>query len=135
MAFSGYLVKIGSYTIPNRLLELSGYSAKVNTLDDDSFRDNYGGLHRDVIAQVPKVTLKFKPMSGNDFDTLWSAVEAQYDVDDERKADFTMWVPEWRRYETQAMYIADFEPTIESINGTSINYAGFSISIISYSED
>ena len=60
MAYDGYLIKVGTYTIPNEYVALESYKVTPNLRQDlDPFRDNNGDLTRNVVPNMPsKIEIK-----------------------------------------------------------------------------
>lgn len=46
MAYSGFLIKVGDYTVPFRYIEAKKYKCSIKGQDLDSYRDANGILHR-----------------------------------------------------------------------------------------
>lgn len=122
MIFEGYLVKVGSFEIPLEYVSIEGYSAKVNTLDEDSYTDNFGVLNRTVIQRIPIVQIETTELTQAELDDLLGAFRANYSVDAERKATVTAWVPEYGDYVVQDMYLSDPEIAIKEIRDGQIFY-------------
>ena len=49
MAYSGFLIKIGDYTIPTKYIKAESYSAYVNMQDIDDYTDANGYEHRNSV--------------------------------------------------------------------------------------
>ena len=49
MAYSGFLLKIGNYTFPQKYIKAESYSAYVNMQDLDPWTDANGYLHREAV--------------------------------------------------------------------------------------
>ena len=49
MAYSGYLIKVGTFTIPLSIIRAETYSAYESTTDLDSYVDGNGELHRNAL--------------------------------------------------------------------------------------
>lgn len=49
MAYSGWLLKIGNYTVPMSFMKAESYSPYVNMQDLDDYTDANGYLHRNAV--------------------------------------------------------------------------------------
>ena len=132
MAFEGYLIKVGEFIIPNNLLQEKSYSAKVNTIDEDSYNDNFGILHRNVIQKIPIVKVNTCEMTQAELEVLMSGIDANLSNSDEQKASVSVWVPRWRRYVTQDMYLSDIDFVIDTIKDGIPQYASFELRFNGY---
>ena len=114
MAYSGYLLKVGTYIIPFKYIKFDTYSVFQSTTDLDSYRDQEGRLRRTVLAHSPcKVEFETPAMLTNDeFATLMTNIRSQYTNVLEKKASVTLYVPESDTYVTQDMYMPDIQPSI-----------------------
>ena len=52
MAYSGFLIKVGNYTVPFRYIEAKKYKCGIKGQDLDSYRDANGILHREALSNV-----------------------------------------------------------------------------------
>lgn len=78
MAFSGYLLKVGNYTIPLDFMKVESYkSAPDQRQDLDSYRDADGYLHRNVLPHTAtKIEFETPYMYMNDFQTLLQGIRS-----------------------------------------------------------
>lgn len=134
--FGGYLIKAGDFTVPMEYINEKGYSAPVNTIDEDSYTDNFGVLNRTVINKIPIVTVSFIEMNDEELDVIMSGFRRNYLVPDERKLRVSLWVPEYRDYVEQDMFIKDPDFPINNIDleKNVINYDAFSLKFEGYGE-
>ncbi len=135
MAYSGFLIKVGDYTIPaDKYLRADSYSVYRNIQDLDSYRDANGVLHREALDHVPnKVEFETPAMLTNtEFADLMGSIRANYIVSKERKALVTLYIPELDAYETQEMYMPDPQPSIYSTAGGIIRYNAVRLAFIGY---
>lgn len=135
MSYSGFLVKVGNYTIPaNRFIKASSYSVTRNIQDLDSYRDANGVLHRTALAHhVHKVEFETPAMLTNtDMAELFGSLRANYTIPEERRALVTVYVPESDSYETQEMYMSDPQFSIYGTYNNSVTYNSVRIAFIGY---
>lgn len=134
MAYNGYLIKVGNYTIPHDYISAESYSAYRNIQDLDSYRDGNGKLHRTALSHVPnKVEFDTRNMLTNaQFSDLMSNIRSNYTNINERKASVTMYVPETNSYVTQDMYMPDIQPQIYGIFNNVIHYMPIRLAFIGY---
>ena len=134
MAYQGYLMKVGTYTVPFKYMKFDSYTVYRNVQDLDSYEDANGVLHRTVVSNVPnKVEWETPAMLTNtEFATLMSNIQAQYTVAKERKASVTLYIPETDSYITQDMYMPDPQPKIYSADKNGIRYEAITLKFIGY---
>lgn len=66
MAYNGYLIKVGNYTIPHKYIKAETYQALYSTIDLDSTRLANGTLNREVLEHhVGKVEFETVPLMDN----------------------------------------------------------------------
>lgn len=126
MAYAGYLVKIGDYTIPLSMIKADSYYAYVNMQDYEPWTDAKGYLHRDAVAlKALKVEFETKAMLTNtEFATLMSNIAGEYITGKERarECNITAYIPETDDYVTQRGYMADFKPQMYFADANKIQY-------------
>ena len=134
MAYSGYLIKVGSYQIPHSYISAESYTVYKNTQDLDSYRDADGKLHRTALEHTPnKVEFDTRNMMTNtEFATLMSNLRGQFTSSAERKASVTLYIPESDSYVTQDMYMPDIQPQIYGILDGVIKYKPIRLAFIGY---
>lgn len=135
MAYSGFLIKVGNYTIPaDKYIKANGYSVTKNTQDLDSYRDANGVLHRTALEHyVHKVEFETPAMLTNkEMSALMANIRDNYLVAAERKVLATIYVPELDAYETQEMYMPDPQFTIYGIFNNVIRYNSIRFAFIGY---
>ena len=86
-----YLFKFGTYTFPNELIAEGGYECTPNQRQDlDPFTDQFGVTHRNALQHTKTdITITFREMSWQDFQTLISNIVANYAKITERDATCT----------------------------------------------
>lgn len=125
MAYSGYLVKIGNYTIPsNKFIKADSYSAYVNMQDIDPYTDANGHLHREAV-ELKALKIEFETpamLTNNEFAKFMKNIRDNYISEKSRSLMITAYIPEYDDYVTQMGYMADFAPQIYGTYGGVIHY-------------
>ena len=137
MAYSGYLIKVGTYTIPLSIIRAETYSAYKSVTDLDSYVDGNAVLHRNVCEHIAhKIEFETIPLLTNtQFADLMSNLYSQMASDQEkleRKVSVTAYIPETDDYITQDMYIPDIKPEIYFADANKIQYNQVRIAFIAY---
>ena len=134
MAYSGYLVKIGTYTVPFKYIKADTYQAVWSVNDLDSYRDANGELHRTALARrTLKVEWETPDISNSDFETLMSSIRAQYLSATEKSANVTAYMPEKDAYVTEKCYLtSDVNFTIRYADNTKLRYDPVRFAFIGY---
>ena len=135
MAYTGYLVKVGDYTIPmDKYIRVQSYKTTLSIQDLDSFRDMKGELHRTALAhRINKIEFETPAMLTNiEMAVLFENIANNYTVPAERKFVGTFYVPELDEYVSQNMYMADPSFTIYGIFDDVIKYSPVRIAFIAY---
>lgn len=124
MAYAGYLIKIGNFTIPTSIIKADSYYAYVNMQDYEPWTDAKGYLHRDVVdLKALKVEFETKAMLTNtEFASLMSSIKAQFTKATARECNITAYIPELDDYVTQKGYMADFKPQMYFADANKIQY-------------
>lgn len=128
MAFSGYLLKIGSTKLPMKYISAKSYKSTPNRQQDlDSYRDADGRLHRNVLPHTA---------SGFSFSTpylhLADKIALQAFFPSRTKATITYWNDETNTYTTGDFYIPDVEYAIYRVDGNDIIYIPIAYEFIEY---
>ena len=134
MAYAGYLIKVGTYTIPLSAIRADSYSAFLSITDLDSFVDANGVLHRNALEHTAnKVEFETVPLMDNtEFASLMSNIRSQFTLSRERKASVTCYIPELDSYVTQDMYMPDIKPSMYLASDTEIKYNAVRLAFIGY---
>ena len=134
MAYNGFLIKVGNYTIPFKYMKAESYTAYRSIQDLDSYRDANGVLHRTALTHVPnKVEFETPAMlTDKTFSELMSNIQTNFTNANERKASVTMYVPETNEYVTQDMYMPDITPAIYHADSKKIQYKSIRLAFIGY---
>lgn len=133
MAYSGWLLKIGDYTVPaDKYIKASSYQVYVNMQDVDPWTDANGYLHREAVElKALKVEFETPAMLTNkEFSELMESVRSNYINATARTCLVTAYIPEYDDYITQTAYLADFQPRIYGTYGKVIHYDSIRFSFI-----
>ena len=125
MAYSGFLIKIGDYTIPaNKFIKAESYSPYVNMQDIDDWTDANGFLHREAVElKALKVEFETPAMLTNtELTELMNNIKANFTNAKGRECMITAYIPEYDDYVTPLGYMADFQPQIYGTYGGVIHY-------------
>ncbi len=135
MAYSGFLIRVGDYTIPDdKYINAKSYTATRNIQDLDSYRDANGILHRTALEHVPlKIEFETPPMLTDITygDLMWN-IRRNYIIPQERKVLATVYVSEINDYVTQEMYVPDPKPTVYGTYGGRVYYNAIRLAFIGY---
>lgn len=133
MAYSGWLLKIGNYTVDaGRFIRAETYSAYANMQVLDPWTDADGYEHiQAVTLKAIKIEFETPPMLTNtDFTELMNGIKANYIDAKARKCIVTAYIPELDDYVTQLCYIANFTPQIYGTYDGVIHYNSIRLAII-----
>ena len=134
MAYSGYLVKVGTYTIPFKFIKAETFQAVYSVNDLDSYRDANGELHR---TALPRRTLKVEwetpDMSGAEIQELLTNIRSMYINANEKSAYVTAYMPEKDAYVTDKCYLSsDVNFTIRYADATKLRFEPIRFAFIGY---
>ena len=134
MAYKGYLLKVGDFEFPHKLIRAETYNATMSVQDLDSYRDANGLLHRTALEHtVNKVEFELIPLLTNrDISALFGNLKRNFTVAAERKALVTCYVPELDEYVTQEMYMPDTQFPIYGTYDNEIKYNQIRLAFIGY---
>ena len=107
MAFQGYYIKVGNYTIPLTFMKLESYKSAPNQRQDlDSYRDANGYLHRNVLSHTStKLEFETPYLTFKDMRTLIQNIRANYTDDLARTVELTYYDEETDTYKTGTFYM------------------------------
>lgn len=113
--YSGWLIKIGDYTIPtNRFVRADSYKASAYMQDVDPWTDANGYVHRNAVKlKALKVEFETPAMLTDE-----ELAEFLHNIDqniidkDGNECYITAFVPRYNQYFTQRGYLADIDPQI-----------------------
>ena len=133
MAFNNYLIKVGTYTIPDKFIKFDSWSSTYETLDFDSYRDANGDLHRNALpSRKMKVEWNTPYLYKSDFDTLMTNIKNQFLSSTEQSANVTAYVDEIGDYVTQKCYLVNVNAKIAQNSPTGHIYQPTRICFIAY---
>jgi hypothetical protein len=139
MAFSGYLIKVGTGTpveIPLKYMRAETYSVTPNQrLEWSAERDVTGVLHRETTANMPpKIEFNTPLMTNKDIKALNTILSNAYSNATERKLSVTYYDPESDTYKTHDCYMPDVKYEIRNVDTAHnvINYEELRYAFIGY---
>lgn len=134
MAYSGFLVKVGEYTIPLKFMAAESYSVGYHGQDLDSYRDADGDLHRTALQNfVPKIEFQTPALLTNtEVKELMNGISSNYINATEKKVSATVYIPESDSYVTQNMYVPDIDFNIYYADSKVIKFNSLRIALIGY---
>lgn len=139
MAFSGYLIKVGTGTpveIPLKYMRAETYSVTPNQrLEWSAERDVTGVLHRETTPNMPpKIEFNTPLMTNKDIKALNTILQNAYSVAAERKLSVTYYDPESDTYKTHDCYMPDVKYEIRNVDTAHnvINYEELRYAFIGY---
>ena len=133
MAYSNFLIEVGTYVIPNKFIKADSWQSTYETVDFDSYRDANAYLHRNALADR-KIKVEFETpyMYKKDFDTLMFNIRNQYVSAVEQSANITAYVDEIGDYVTQKCYLVNVNPKVAQNSPLGIIYQPTRIAWIGY---
>lgn len=138
MAFSGYLIKVGSpaVEIPLKYMRAETYSVTPNQrLEWSAERDVTGVLHRETTPNMPpKIEFNTPLMTNKDIKALNTILSSAYSNATERKLSVTYYDPESDTYKTHDCYMPDVKYEIRNVDTAHnvINYEELRYAFIGY---
>ena len=135
MSYSGFLIKVGNYTISTKkYIKAESYSITRNVQDLDSYRDANGLLHRNALEHAPlKCEFETVPLlNADEMGDLMAGIRANFTSEAERKASVTLFVPELNDYVTQDMYMPDPQFKLYGNYNNTIQYQSVRMAFIGY---
>lgn len=139
MAFSGYLIKVGTGTpveIPLKYMRAETYSVTPNQrLEWSAERDVTGVLHRETTPNMPpKIEFNTPLMTNADIKALNTILSNAYSNATERKLSVTYYDPESDTYKTHDCYMPDVKYEIRNVDTAHnvINYEELRYAFIGY---
>ena len=139
MAFSGYLIKVGTGTpveIPLKYMRAETYSVTPNQrLEWSAERDVTGVLHRETTPNMPpKIEFNTPLLTNTDIKALNTILSNAYSVAAERKLSVTYYDPESDTYKTHDCYMPDVKYEIRNVDTVKnvINYEELRYAFVGY---
>ena len=107
MAFQGFLIKVGNYTIPLQFMKLESYKSAPNQRQDlDSYRDADGYLHRNALPHTAtKIEFETPYMYRAQMQQLLQGIRSNYISNIERSCSVTYYDDETDSYKTGTFYL------------------------------
>jgi len=107
MAFQGYYIKVGNYTIPLTFMKVETYKSAPNQRQDlDSYRDANGYLHRNVLSHTAtKLEFETPYLTFKDMRSLIQNIRANYTDELARTVELTYYDEETDSYKTGTFYM------------------------------
>lgn len=133
MAFSNFLIEVGTYVIPDKYIKYDSWQSTYETVDFDSYRDANGYLHRNALADR-KIKVEFETpyLYKHDWDALMAAIRGQYVSATEQSANITAYIDEIGDYVTQKCYLVNVNPKVAQNSPLGIIYQPTRICWIGY---
>lgn len=137
MAYQGYLIKVGNYTIPHWFISAETYDVTRNGQDLDSGRAESGRLHRQALDNfVPKVEFDTVPLlTDKEMESVLSNIRANYINATEQNLMASIWVPMINDYMEQEVYLPDIKFPIYFADENIVKYKNVRFEFIGYGED
>lgn len=140
MAFSGYLIKVGTgnskVEIPLKYMRAETYKVTPNQrMEWSAERDTTGVLHRTTVAnKPPKIEFETPLMNNTDIAALNTIIQGAYSNADERKLSVEYYDPESNTYKTHTCYMPDVAYKIRNVDTVKnvINYEQLRYAFIGY---
>ena len=134
MAYAGYLIRVGNYTIPKKYIRAEKYDVVLHGQDLDSYRDANGQLQRTALQHtVVDVTFSTPPMMHEStWRNLIDSIRAQYTNSIEKKCTASVYVPEIGDYKVQDVYLPDIKTNIYYADDHDIIYNEIELQFIGY---
>ena len=107
MAFQGYLLKVGNYTIPLQYMKLESYKSMPDQRQDlDSYRDANGYLHRNTLPHTAtKIEFETPYMYRSQMRELLQGIQSNLTNGLERKCTVTYYDDETDSYKSGTFYL------------------------------
>ena len=139
MAFGDYLIKAGSYAIPEEYILTESYKVNPDQRQDvDSYRDLNQDLHRNVSSHYKSIVeiSTRKNLREDQFRTLISGIRSEFKSVKERKVKIHYWNAETGSYDSGDFYWVQPNITIlriENHQGTRVPiYDSLTLRFIEY---
>ena len=133
MAYSDYLIKVGTKKIPNKYISLESFKVTKHTQDIDSYRDATGKLHRNVLShKVMKAEFTTPTMYASDVDALMTLISGQYSDANTKTVTVDFYDAETQTYVSMPAYVPDIEFNIKENSPRGFIYNPVRIAFIGY---
>ena len=133
MAYSNFLIEVGTYVIPATFIKYDSWQSTYETVDFDSYRDADAYLHRNALPNR-KIKVEFETpyLYKKDFDELMSNIRAQFVSSVEQSALITAYIDEIGDYVTQKCYLVNINAKVEQNSPLGAIYKPTRIAWIGY---
>lgn len=137
MGYQGYLIRVGSYTLPLDKIMFNTYQITRSGQDLDSLRSESGRLFRNALDNfVPKVEFELIPnLTNTELEDILSNIRASYTNVTEQKSVASIFVPMINDYVTQEVYLPDVTFSIYYADSNMLQYDKVRIAFIGYGEE
>lgn len=134
MAYQGYLIKVGNYTIPLSMIAADTYQTLRSGQDLDSTRNENGILDRNALAHfINKVEFEIPSMKTNvEISNFLTRIRENFIDDVEQNMNVTFYVPMLDDYITKEMYLPDVTFKIDIATKDYIKYNKIRFAFIEY---
>lgn len=133
MAYNGYLIRVGDYTIPMDYIKYDTYSVTNHGQDLEAYNDANGDLHREALDNfIPKVEFNTIMLTNKKMNDLLSNIRRNYTNTVEKKLSASIYIPEYDAYVSQSVYMPDITFQIYKIDGNEILYNTTRLAFIGY---
>ena len=140
MAFSGYLIKVGSglsaVEIPLKYMRAETYTVTPDQrMEWSAERDTTGVLHRTTVTnRPPKIEFETPLMTNTDISALNTILQGAFTSVPERKIPIEYYDPETDSYKTHDCYMPDVNYKIRNVDTVNnvINYQQLRYAFIGY---
>lgn len=134
MAFSGWLVKIGTSTDIHQYISEKTYKVTKHVQDLDPYRDANGLLHRNALSHLSyTITFDTRTLNNTQMEAMMSIIRSNITNQAERRIDnFTFYLPETNDYVTAPVYLPDIDFKIDKIEGNVVRYEPTTFEFIGY---
>jgi len=132
---NGYLVKIGTYTVPFKFIKAESYSCVWSVVDFDSYRDANGELHRDAVSdrRTMKVEWETPDMSDTEIAELLTNIKSQFISAVAKSCNVTAFMPEEQAYKSDTCYLtSDVNFSIRYADANGLRYNPVRFAFIGY---
>lgn len=131
MAYNGFLVKVGTYTIPLEYISAKSYKARQETLFASADRSADGLAMLEALEHKPIVVeFQLSRTESSIVDEVFRNIRSQYIDENAKTVLVTAFVPELGDYVSSEMYIPTTDFVISTINKEEINYEPINVEMI-----
>lgn len=133
MGYGGYLIKVGTYTVPFDYILSSTYKPNVKGQDLDSYNDENGVLHRTPLKnKVIKIEWETPQMNEHKLRQFADRIMSEYISGVAKDCMVTAYIPEYGKYVTMKCYVPDIDFQVSYADEKDVEYDSFRIAFIGY---